>query len=164
MTREERTALHEAAHCAAAIAKGVPVWTVDVTTRYERTGSEGLRVIYGEVRYRDEWITDRETARKRMIVTLMGPLEAAEEWDEVPKWPLDPNAATRDEQNLAMLADFLGLDERGYNEIFREAIEFADNRIYRLLLVSLAGLLDYWPRLGPDEIRAAIGVVIDREE
>jgi hypothetical protein len=163
MTREERTALHEAAHCAAALALAIPVRTVDTVARYERTDAGGLRVIYGEVQYRDEWVTDRETARKRMIVTLMGPLEAAEEWDEVPKWPLDPNADTRDERNLAMLADFLGLDERGYNEIFREAIEFADNRVYCMLLVAVAGLLDYWPRLGPDEITAAIGVV-SREE
>jgi hypothetical protein len=95
----------------AAVVLGVPVRLVDVV---------GDASTLGRVRHGLEQVSNREDARKRMLIILAGQIEGADSWDQVPSWPLDPNATT-DEFNLHALADFLGLDERGYEATRHEA-------------------------------------------
>jgi hypothetical protein len=138
---------HEAGHAVAAALLGLSVRLVDTTTRHERTPGGGLRVIYGEVRYADEEIVDRESARKRMVVTLCGPIESAESWADVPAWPLDEHAETTDECNLAVLAGWLGFDQGDYRAVLIDAIELTLTDEYRILHQAITGMLDYTPRI-----------------
>lgn len=103
MTDAERTAAHEAGHACACVLLGVDVWLIDVA---------GDAEALGRVRHGLEDILSPDDARKRMLIILCGQIEGAEDWDEVPCWPLNPNAST-DENNLHALGDYLGLDGDG---------------------------------------------------
>lgn len=146
----EQLCRHEAGHACAAALLGLSVRLVDTVPRAEATPGGGLYVIFGEVRHSGERIVDRESARRRMIVSLCGPLESAEGWDDMPHWPLSEHADTTDERSLWALADWLELDERGYHEILLEAIDLTLAREYRLLHTAVTGMLDYVPRVDPD--------------
>jgi hypothetical protein len=154
----EQLCRHEAGHACAAALLGLNVQLLDTITRYEATPGGGLRVVYGVVRH-SGGIDDRDSARRRMIVILCGPLEGAESWDEVPSWPLSEDAPTTDEYNLWALADWLGLDEADYREVFREALALSLTSEYRILHQAVTGLLDYVPRLDPgafEQVRAIV--------
>ena len=82
-----------------------------------------------------------------MIIILCGQIEGAEEWEDVPSWPLNPAAST-DEQNLEALADWLGLDERGYSDLKFEALRLTSTAATRCCTPRSAGC---WAtaRIGP---------------
>src|SRR5215204_5000115 len=104
MTDAERLAAHEAGHACACVLLGVTVRLVDVA---------GDATALGRVRHDLEQIRNRDDARKRMIIILCGWIESVEDWDELPSWPLDPDAST-DEHNLDALAEYLQLDRKRY--------------------------------------------------
>ena len=60
-----------------------------------------------------------------MLIVLCGRIEWAEDWDEVPSWPLDPNASS-DEYNLHALAEYLGHDKDAYDALRFEALELIE--------------------------------------
>jgi hypothetical protein len=136
----ERLAAHESGHACACVLLGVPVRLIDVA---------GDATSLGRVRHGLEQVTSRDDARKRIIIILCGQIEGAEDWDEVPSWPLNPDAST-DEANLHALADYLGLDKQGYDDLlFNEALKLTLDREYRLLFIAITGMLSYTPRIGP---------------
>ena len=141
---------HEAGHAAAAALLGLTVRLIDTVPRTEATPGGGLCMIYGETLYSGVRIVDRESARKRMIVSLCGPIESSESWEDLPHWPLSEHADTTDERNLQALADWLELDEHGYHEIVLEAIELSLTPEYRILHQATTGMLDYTPRIDAD--------------
>jgi hypothetical protein len=149
MTPAERTAAHEAGHACACVMLGVPVRVVDVLGDAKSLGY----VLHG--------LTDRirseDDARKRMLIILCGQIEGADHWAEVPSWPLNPDAST-DEHNLDALADWLGLDREGYNEIRGEALNLTLDPFYQSLHVAVSGMLGYFPRIGPELIGRCIGI------
>jgi hypothetical protein len=147
MTDAERTAAHEGGHAAAAALLGLTVRLVDTDTRTEPTAGGGLCVIFGEVRHSGERIVDRASAIRRMVVSLCGPLESVDSWDDMPHWPLSEHADTTDERNLAALADWLGFDEADYTAVVMEAIELSLTPEYRILHQAITGLLDYTARI-----------------
>jgi HK97 family phage prohead protease len=106
------------------------------------------------VRHGAERVTDVDTARKRMLIALAGPLMGCESLDEVPAWPLETHRST-DEANVSALSGYLGLDERGYRDLFLEALDLALTDEFRLLHTAVTGCLDYVPRIGPGAPRGA---------
>src|SRR5689334_11675546 len=101
MTEGERIAAHEGGHAVAAVLLGAHVRLIDVA-------GDATRLGHVEHIGADE--------RDRMKIILAGIIEGAETWAEIPTWPLRTDAST-DERNLHDLADFLGLDERGYGDV-----------------------------------------------
>jgi hypothetical protein len=142
VTDAERTAAHEAGHACACVVLGVPVRLVDVA---------GDAEALGRVRHGLEQVSTPEDAHKRMLIILAGQIEGADHWDDVPSWPLQPNAST-DEYNLDALAEYLGLDEKGYRQIAREALELTCSPDYYMLHQAVSGMLGYFPRIGPQMI------------
>ena len=148
MTPAERTAAHEAGHACACVMLGVPVRVVDVV---------GDAQAAGYVRHGLEQMYNRDDARKRMVIILCGQIEGADHWAEVPSWPLNPGAST-DEYNLDALADWLGLDREGYNEIAHEALNLTLDPLYQSLHVAVSGMLGYFPRIGPELLGRLVGI------
>lgn len=148
MTPAERTAAHEAGHACACVMLGVPVRLIDVV---------GDARSLGLVRHGLEQIHNRDDAHKRMIIVLCGQIEGADHWAHVPSWPLNPDASS-DEHNLDALADYLGLDERGYNDIALEALNLTLDPFYQSLHVATVGMLGYFPRIGPELIGRLVGI------
>jgi hypothetical protein len=149
MTPAERLAAHEAGHACACVMLGVPVRVVDVVGDVKSLGY----VLHG--------LTDRvgseDDARKRMLIILCGQIESADDWADVPSWPLNPNAST-DEHNLDALADYLGLDREGYNEIALDALNLTLDPLYQSLHVAVTGMLGYFPRIGPELLDRCVGI------
>jgi hypothetical protein len=148
MTEAERLAAHEAGHAAAAVVLGVPVRLVDVA---------GDATALGRVRHDLEQIHSPDDARKRMKIILCGWIESVEDWDELPSWPLDPNAST-DEHNLHALAGYLRLDSPSYSDVTFEALKLTLDRDYKMLHVAITGMLDYTPRIGPELLGRLVGI------
>jgi hypothetical protein len=146
----DQVARHEAGHAVAAVLLGIPVLLIDVI---------GDAKSLGFVRHAGERITGPDMARKRMVLTLCGPIESAESWDDVPSWPLETHRST-DERNLSVLADYLGLNGAGYRAVFLEALKLTLTDEYRRLYTAITGCLDYTPRIGPellDELQVIAG-------
>jgi len=154
MTEAERIAAHEAGHACACVLLGVPVRLVDVA---------GDAKALGRVRHGLEDIKTPDDARKRMLIVLCGQIEGADHWHEVPSWPLNPNAST-DEYNLHALAEYLRLDERGYNKIAGEALALTLAPEYQMLHVAITGMLGYFPRIGPAMIDRLYRMVREARE
>ena len=104
-----------------------------------------------------EQVTSENDARKRIIIILCGQIESAEDWDELPSWPLRTHAST-DEHNLAALADYLDLDERSYNDLKFEASSVTLGRDYQMLHAAITGMLSYTPRIGPELLGRLVGI------
>jgi len=151
VTDQERTAAHEAGHASACVLLGVPVRLVDVVgdARYRGTVRHGL-----------EDIRTREDARKRTLIILCGLIEGYEAWDQMPTWPLNPDAST-DEYNLHALADYLGLDKAGYWKLEMEALQLTMDSFYRSMHIAITGLLDYRPVIGR-ELFAEVEALVRR--
>jgi hypothetical protein len=129
----EDVADHEAGHACAAVCLGVPVKLIDVAGDGISRGwvSHGL----GEVASVDD-------AVKRMVIILCGLIES----DCLPEWPLDPSQS-RDEHNLQVLAEWLGLDERGYRDVQLQALKLSYSPAYLRLHSAITGTLDFTPRI-----------------
>jgi hypothetical protein len=134
----ERIAAHEAGHACACVVLGVPVRLVDVS---------GDATAYGRVRHGLEEIKSRADARKRVLIILCGLIEGAEDWDELPAWPLETHRST-DEYNLHALADYLGLDKAGYSALEMEALKLTLDPFYRVLHVAVTGCSTTSPASG----------------
>jgi hypothetical protein len=142
VTDAERIAAHEAGHACACVVLGVPVRLIDVA---------GDATALGRVRHGLEQVTSREDARKRILIILCGLIEGADDWDDVPAWPLRTYVST-DELNLQGMAEYLGLDRESYDALRFEALRLTLDREYQLLFGAITGMLAYHPRIGPELI------------
>lgn len=141
MTPEERVVAHEAGHLAACLILGVDVWVVDTIGDEKHAG------------YVTHTVNDSDpaSARDRMLVILCGMLEGADDWDDMPTWPLRTDRST-DEKNLHHLAEMHGLDERAYNSVELDAINLTLRPDFRQLVVATCGVCDFAPRFGTEMV------------
>jgi hypothetical protein len=128
------------------VALGIPVHLVDVRGDAARRGFTQC-----------EYPGDRSYAFKRMIVILCGPIMGAKSFDEVPSWPLNPTRST-DERNLYELSEYLGLDERGYRRVVRDALNLSCTPTFNQLFVAITGMLDYVPQIDSDLLEEVIEI------
>lgn len=149
----ETIARHEAGHAAMCMILGVSVKVIDTI------GDGGTTVGY-TVHNLD--VTDRTTALHRMMVLLAGLIESADDWEQIPKWPLRHGMPGSDETGLAILADALALTAKGYDDLLHQTINIMLTREYLMLHSTITGVLDYHPRVGP-ELIARIQHAIDME-
>jgi hypothetical protein len=149
VTPAERLAAHEAGHAVACVVLGVPVRLIDVVGDAKSLGY----VLHGL----SDGVSSEDDARKRMLIILCGQIEGAEEWDELPAWPLRTHAST-DEANLHALADYLELDERSYDDVRFDALKLTLDREYQMLHTAVTGMLAYQPRIGPELIGRLVGI------
>jgi hypothetical protein len=107
--------------------------------------------VLGVVRHGLEQVTSRDDARRRMLIILCGLIEGADDWDDIPEWPLRTNASSN-ELNLQAMAEYLGLDRESYDALRFEALRLTLDREYQLLFGAITGMLAYHPRIGPELI------------
>ncbi len=137
----ERVAAHEAGHAAMLMVLGVGVRVIDVVG----DGAECLGYVAHDLR-----VTDRESAIRRMVSVLAGPLES-DPWEQIPKWPLRYDASP-DEALLASLADAIELTHKDYDDLVARTIDITLTSEYLALHAAITGTLDYVPRIGPELI------------
>src|SRR5665809_15355 len=135
--QERQTALHEAGHACAAIVLGLDV---SLVSRW----SPHPHLWLGETRLPDLFDDlDRDKARDIAKMILCGPIMADQ---EVPTWPLS-KSNTGDETQLAILAEYMRLDESGWLGVRAAAFELTTTDEYCRLFEGVTGLLEHFPRL-----------------
>lgn len=138
---DDDVARHEAAHAAMAITLGVGVKALGRDTNG------------GYVEY-DAHSHTHQGAIHRMMIILAALAETAETGDDLPDWPIDPEAGdtcTRhDRQLLSALADRVGLTEHEYRRLVITTLHLTSSHDYQLLVTAASGLLDYTPRISRD--------------
>jgi hypothetical protein len=144
---EEQLIRHEAAHCAACLLLSIPVFAIDVIGDATRRGW----VLHGTD------VPDVATARRHMLMTLVGPLMAADHSDDpcIPTWPLDPNAGG-DEGALAAYARALRWDEDDWVALRADAWALTALPAFDHAVNWLCGALEVMPRLDGDQLRALV--------
>ena len=101
------------------------------------------------------------SARDLIVMILLGPLaESKQGWPV--KWPLDRNAASRDAQQLAVLADYLDLDGEGWLELVRQAEETAAGAAFNHLVSVIASALEKLEELDSEQVRFLLGPEVCR--
>ena len=124
--------LHESGHCAASIIlrRRIPL---ELTADRPETGVAGwMRPDLSEDG------VNPASAEDWMVVVMAGPI-AGDLGSSLPEWPLDRDSDVGDDRALAVLADFLGLDESGYREVVDRAFWLAaEPDFVQLRVVSYA--------------------------
>ncbi len=132
---------HEAAHAAAAISTGIGVRRV------------GLDAKGGFVEYEPHSHT-RSGAMARVPIVLAGLIETG---DDIPSWPLDPEAGPDSERGdrrmLATLANQLDLTEREYNSLVSNALKLSLSSEFLKLRRAIASELEQHSELDADALR-----------
>ena len=133
---EQHTLDHEAAHAAGALAQGLRVSEVSrVPSDPSELGHVTLPGLWEDI--------DCDRARKAMKMIMLGPALSGQ---GVPEWPLSHNR-TKDERMLSVLADGLGLDERGYNHLVVEMWKLSTTRKFCRILTVVTAWLERVPRM-----------------
>jgi hypothetical protein len=97
-----------------------------------------------------------ENAADFMLSILLGPLaEAQPGWP--PEWPLDPHAKDQDARQLAILADYLDLDEDGWFSLVKQAQYVAKSEAFKRMVAVIASALERVDSLSAEEIRYLVG-------
>jgi len=126
----ENTILHEAGHCAAALAQDLAVGEVSVV---DADGSAGRTLI--------ERRGDSEGLRKFAISVLAGPLEERRaNWP--PSWPLSRAPEDGDEGDLTEVVKALELDRAGYSQLVQDAFTLTTSSEYSRLHAGVSHLLE----------------------
>jgi hypothetical protein len=144
----EEIARHEAGHAAMAIFLGIDV-------RYMGFAPDG-----GIVEYGAPFSHTPEGAVYRMMIVLGGLIESARDGDDIPDWPIDPDAGRNGEQHdrqmLKTLGERLRFTDSEWRRILIAALTVSTNDFYRALVVAACGLLDHTPIID----RALLGQAI----
>jgi hypothetical protein len=149
-----RLARHEAGHTAGLILTGrVPAW---VSADWPFEGIQGVTTLdfsNGGV--------NPDTAPDFALMILLGPL--AEERAGWPlEWPLDPDAASKDAQQLAFLVGYMGIGPAGWRELVRRAEEVAASAPFKQLVNLIASALEELEELDSEQVRFLIGPEVCR--
>jgi hypothetical protein len=149
-----RLSRHEAGHVAGLILTGRVPARVSADWPYE--GAQGVTTLD----FSNDGINPG-SARDFIVMILLGPLaEAKQGWPL--KWPLDRNAANRDAQQLAVLADYLDLDGEGWLELVRQAEETAAGAAFNHLVSVIAAALEKLEELDSEQVRFLLGPEVCR--
>ena len=98
---------------------------------------------------------DPKSARRLMIAIFLGPIaEGREDWP--PSSPLDPDG-DNDSRQLALLADYLKLQEADWRHLVAEAEVISTTPTFQRLVGLLSRALELADELDAAEIRALIG-------
>ena len=156
MTPEELCA-HEAGHCCACVLLNIPVRIVSVIGDDDAVGNVRRR---GFVDH-DLDVIDLESARRRMIVILCGPIMGDCAEDPVPdSWPLPEGVPGSDQAHLKALAEACGFTESDWRGLLVQAYRLTIQPRFIHLFQAVTGLLDYVPSIdteGLTRLIAAIG-------
>jgi hypothetical protein len=144
-----RIALHEAGHVAGLLMSGrVPA---RVSIDWPEAKSAGLTSNDFEA-----YGVSRDSAPDFIVAILLGPLaEAQPSWP--PEWPLDQDATDRDARQIAILAEYGRLDERGWYSLVRQAHEIASGAAFKHLVFVIASALEKLDELDSEQIRFLVG-------
>lgn len=101
-------------------------------------------------------------AVNRIMVILGGLIESADTADDLPAWPLDPEAGPYEERAdrrlLATLAKRLELTERQYDRIEGHALTLASHPTYRQMVTAITGTLDFTPIIDRDCLARVVAI------
>jgi hypothetical protein len=149
-----RLARHEAGHTVGLILSGRVPARVSADWPFE--GVQGVTTLD----FSDDGITP-DSAPDFALMILLGPLaEAKPGWPL--EWPLDQNASSRDARQLAVLADYLDLDEEGWRSLVRQAEEIAAGAAFRHLVSVIAAALEKLDELDSEQVRFLVGPEVCR--
>jgi hypothetical protein len=89
-----------------------------------------------------------------VIADMMGPMAAGE---PPPSWPPDPDSLLRDERNLAILVDYLELDETDYRAAIALAAHLLDDPDVKAAHALLCQALWRAPVITGEQLRELLG-------
>ena len=140
------TARHQAGHAAAAIMLRHRL-PRSVTADRPEAGVFGRMV----ADLSDDGVSD-QTAEDFLCMVLAGP--STEALDRpVPEWPLDSDSSDGDEHLVATLADFMQLDEAGYERVLERTRRLVSNPDFLRLTHLIARALELKDVLDREDLR-----------
>jgi hypothetical protein len=149
-----RLARHEAGHVAGLILSGRVPAQVSADWPYE-----GVHAVT-TLDFSDDGVNP-DTAPDFALMILLGPLaEEREGWPLT--WPIDRNADSRDAQQLAVLADYMGIGAAGWRELVRQAEEVAAGAAFKQLVNVIASALEELEELDGEQVRYLVGDAVCR--
>jgi HK97 family phage prohead protease len=122
------TARHEARHASAGLLRDLPVTRASAIPNAASPGRVNVNLDG----------LDRDSWRDWALLVLCGKL-GDRDWP--PAWP-NRNAETTDEQHLAVVVSYLGLDQKGWDELVTEAWDLSSSPAFERLENALASLLE----------------------
>ena len=142
-------ARHEAGHAAWEVLNGrLPL---SVTIDWPETW------VFGRVRLDlRHYGVNPETAPGMIIGIMLGPLaEGMAGWPL--GWPLDPDPLDQDARQIAILAEYLELDEDGWDSLVRQAVTVSESEAFTDLVRLLSYGLERVEEVNQDQLRFLIG-------
>jgi hypothetical protein len=134
---------HEAGHAVGLLVNGHGV--AEVRVDHERVGELG-RVTAD--------FSNSSADLGIVIAAAMGPLA---EGDPPPSWPPDPDSIERDERNLAILVEYLELDESDYKAAIAIAAHLLDDPDVKAAHALLCQALHRVPVITGEQLRELLG-------
>jgi hypothetical protein len=110
--------------------------------------------VYGELGRVTADFTNSSADYGIVIATLMGPMA---EGDTPPSWPPDPDSTNRDEHNLGVLVEHLGLDEAAYKFAIAIAATWLDWHEVKGAMALLGQALHRVPVITGDQLCELLG-------
>ena len=143
------TARHEAGHVAALIMSArVPA---SVSIDWPETEALGLT----SLDFNHDGVNP-DSAPVFIRAILLGPLSAGKAgWP--PEWPLDRDATDCDTRQLAILANYLELDEGGWYSLVRQARFVARSDTFKRLVSLIASALEKVDEMDGEQIKFLLG-------
>ena len=92
-----------------------------------------------------------QTAEDFLCMVLAGPLTEAPD-RPAPEWPIDPDS-TGDEHLVATLADFLQLDEAGYERVLERTRRLVSDPDFSRLVGLISRALELQDELDAEDVR-----------
>jgi hypothetical protein len=140
--RLEKTIAHECGHVVGLLLNGHAVSEVRVDHDY--VGQLGRVVVD---------FTHSEPDLGYLVAVLMGPMAAG---DPPPEWPRDPKAVG-DEHNMAVLVDYLAVDQDGYQTAIHYARGWLDWHEAKGAMALLGQALSRVPVISGDQLEELLG-------
>jgi hypothetical protein len=139
----EKTIVHEAGHAVGLLVNGHGVALVRVD-----------HDVYGELGLCTADFTNSSADYGIVIADMMGPMAAG---DPPPSWPPDPDAIEKDERNLAILVEYLELDETAYKFAIAIAAHLLDDPEVKAAHALLCQALHRVPVITGEQLRELLG-------
>jgi hypothetical protein len=146
----QRLCEHEARHAAGTVLTGM------IPARVEAGPAGGVMLNDWE-----RYMFTAELAPGMIKAVLAGPL--GEEDVPAPEWPVDPSLG-QDEQALAALAEYVGLDHGGYRQAVIDTYFLMATREFSRLEHLFAYALEHWGVLTSKDIEGLLRYIDQEEE